>query len=73
MADLLAGAAVYYRTKLQPTVALLSTKAELYAMVEAGKATLYLRSILEELGLLQDGPTTILADNQGARQLVMAH
>ena len=40
---LLSGAAVYYKTKkVQPTVAQSSTKAELYTMVDGGKAALYL-------------------------------
>ena len=41
-----AGGAVYYRTRLQPKVALSSSEAELASIVEAGKATPYLRSIL---------------------------
>jgi hypothetical protein len=66
---LLAGAAIYYRTQLQPTVALSSTEAEFCNMTDAGKAALYLRSILEQLGIDQILPTQILADNRGARQL----
>eukprot|EP00934_Nitzschia_sp_Nitz4_P003448 Nitzschia sp. Nitz4//scaffold38_size140716//77320//77802//NITZ4_003147-RA/size140716-exonerate_protein2genome-gene-0.105-mRNA-1//-1//CDS//3329550078//3438//frame0 len=38
-------------------------------MTDAGKAALYLRSILEELNLEQNMPTPILADNHGAIQL----
>ena len=54
-------------------VALSSTEAELYSMTDAGKAALYLRSLLEELGLLQQFlPTPIEADNRGARQLTNA-
>jgi hypothetical protein len=41
-------------------------------MTDAGKAALYLRSILEELGLEQLCPTDIRVDNQGARQLTNA-
>jgi hypothetical protein len=66
---LLAGAAIYYRTRLQPTVAQSSTEAEFCNMTDAGKAALYLRSILDELGIDQIMPTQILADNRGARQL----
>jgi hypothetical protein len=39
---MLAGAAVYYRTRLQPTIAQSSTEAELTNMADAGKAALYL-------------------------------
>ena len=63
---MLAGAAVYYRARLQPTVALSSTEAEFVNMTDAGKAALYIRWILEEIGLMQVDPTPILADNSGA-------
>ena len=53
-------------------MALSSTEAESYAMVEAAKAALYIRSILEELGLPQLHATELFADNCGARQLAMA-
>ena len=41
-------------------------------MTDAGKAALYLRSILEELHLEQLHPTGIQVDNRGARQLTNA-
>jgi hypothetical protein len=66
---MIAGGAIYYRTRLQPTVAQSSTEAEFCNMVDAGKAALYLRSILDEVGIEQILPTEILADNKGARQL----
>jgi hypothetical protein len=66
---LLAGGAIYYRSRLQPTVAQSSTEAEFCNMTDGGKAALYLRSILEEIGLDQILPTEILADNRGSRQL----
>ena len=69
---MLAGAAVYYRTRLQPTVALSSTEAEFVNMTDAGKAALYLRWILEELNIIQTKPTPILADNAGAIALCNA-
>ena len=58
-----AGAAIYYRTRLQPTVALSSTEAEFVNMADAGKAALYIRWILEEIGLIQIDPTPICDDN----------
>jgi hypothetical protein len=66
---LLAGGAIYYRSRLQPTVAQSSTEAEFCNMTDGGKAALYLRSILDEIGIDQTLPTEILADNRGARQL----
>ena len=53
MAILLVGAAVVYKTILQRIIALCSTDAEFYALSEAGKLTLYVRSILHELGISQ--------------------
>ena len=70
---MLAGAAVYYRTRLQPTVALSSTEAEFVNMTDAGKAALYIRWILEEIGLIQVDPTPIQADNSGAIAIANAH
>jgi hypothetical protein len=67
-----AGGAVYYRSRIHPTVAQSSTEAELAFMTDAGKAALYLRSILEELHLEQLHPTKIAVDNRGARQLTNA-
>ena len=69
---ILAGAAVYYRTRLQPTIAQSSTEAEFTNMADAGKAALYLRWILEEIGISMDAPTPILADNQDAVRLSKA-
>ena len=70
---MLAGAAVFYRTRLQPTIAQSSTEAEFTNMADAGKAALYLRWILEELGILQPTPTPIIADNHGAVRMANAH
>ena len=69
---LLAGGAIYYRTRIQPTVAQSSTEAEFGFMTDAGKAALYIRSILEEIQLEQILPTQIAVDNRGARQMTNA-
>ena len=66
---MLAGAAVYYRTRLQPTIAQSSTEAEFTNMADAGKAALYLKWILEELGIIMLSATPIHVDNQGAIRL----
>ncbi len=66
---LLAGGAIYYWSWLQSAVAQSSTEAEFCNMTDGGKSALYLRSILEEIGIDQILPTEILADNRGARQL----
>jgi hypothetical protein len=67
-----AGGAVFYRARIHPTIAQSSTEAEFAFMTDAGKAALYLRSILEELCLEQLHPTGIQVDNRGARQLTNA-
>jgi hypothetical protein len=69
---MLAGATVFYETRHQPTVALSSTEAEFAAAADAGKAALYLRSILNELGVEQLLPTVIYEDNNGARLMTNA-
>ena len=64
---MLAGACVYYKTRFQATVSLSSTEAEFIAACEAAKVILYIRSILEDLGVPQDKATTLYEDNEGAR------
>ena len=62
---MMAGAAVVYKPVLQRIVALSSTQAKFYALSEAGKLTLYVRSILNELGMSQHNATSIYEDNKG--------
>ncbi len=67
----LAGGSVLYRTLVQQVQALSSTEAEFTAAAEAGKYILYLRTIMEEIGLMQEEATVLYEDNQGA--LLMAN
>ena len=60
-----------YITKFQDTVALSSTEAEFIAVCDAGKTILYVRSILQDLGIDQCEATILHEDNQGA--LLMAN
>jgi hypothetical protein len=60
----LAGAVVAYKSKLQPVVATLSTEAEFYAAVIAGKLAKYLRSILRDLLIPPSQPTILYEDKQ---------
>jgi hypothetical protein len=69
---MMAGGVIAYKSKFQATIALSSTKAEFTAAAEAGKITLYLRSILYELGFSQDLPTIIFEDNTGALHMANA-
>ena len=62
----LAGGCILYKTKYQPTLALSTTEAEFTAAADAGKAILYVRSILNEINMPQDKATTLYIDNNGA-------
>jgi hypothetical protein len=69
---MLAGGVIAYKSKYQPTIALLSMEAEFAATSEASKMTLYLRSILHKLRFLQYLPTVLYKDNTGALHMVNA-
>ena len=62
----IAGGCILYKTKYQDTVALSTTEAEFTAACDAGKAILYVRSILDEINAPQDTATTLFIDNNGA-------
>ena len=66
----LAGGVVLYKTQVQSIVAQSSTEAEFIAAAEAGKNILYLRTIMQEIGLEQTDANILYEDNQGA--LLMA-
>ncbi len=68
----LAGGTILFKSKFQDIHALSSTEAEFTAAVEAGKYILYVRSILDEIGLPQDEATVLFEDNQGALLLANA-
>ena len=68
----MAGAPILYKTKMQPTVALSSTEAEFVAASETGKMVLYVRSILDDLGIYVEDATPMYIDNSGARQMANA-
>ena len=71
IAVMFAGSVIAYKSKIQRTIALSSTEAEFMAACEAGKTILYLRTILEEMGVEQTEATILFEDNQGA--LLMAN
>jgi hypothetical protein len=62
---MLNGGPVSYTSKEQPTVALSSTEAEYMSACAATQEAIYLRVLLKDLGYEQNGPTTIMEDNQG--------
>ena len=63
---LIAGGAVLYKTKFQSTVALSSTEAEFTSACDAGRCTLFIRSLLNHIQIPQDKATIIHEDNNGA-------
>lgn len=66
----LAGGAIAFKSKLQPTVATSSTEAEFTAGVSGAKVAKYLRSVLSELGYAQEEPTPLYMDNQAAIAMI---
>ena len=68
-----ARAVIIYKTRFQKAIALSSTEAKFYALCEAGKMTLYVRSILDELGIDQLAATHVFEDNDGCLNLVTAN
>lgn len=65
---MLAGGAVSWQTKKQPTVALSSVEAEYMAATQATKEAVWFRSFLNELGVanIMSSPTIIFSDSQGS-------
>jgi len=61
---MLAGAAVSWSSKRQPTVDLSTTESEIIASTHAAKETIWFRRFLDELGFLDPGPTLLWGDNQ---------
>jgi hypothetical protein len=69
----LCGAAVYYKSKLQPTMSTSSTEVEFIAAVMAAKFARYLCSILYKISCLQPAPTVLYADNQATILMINAN
>src|SRR6201996_6441500 len=64
---MLAGGAISWKTKKQPTVALSSVEAEYMAATQATKEAIWFRSFLTQLGInVGSSPTTIYSDSQGS-------
>ena len=61
-----AGDPVVYSSRFQSTVSTSSTEAEFIAAAEASKFTLYLRSMINDLGIAQECTTRVHEDNEAA-------
>ena len=56
---------ISWASKKQPVVALSTTEAEYIALCSATQEAVWLRRLLESIQHVQNGPTTIVEDNQG--------
>ena len=68
----LAGGPISWKGRLWPTVAQSSTEAEYYQTNDAGKQSLYCRSIMWDLGIPQEAATILYEDNDGATAMANA-
>ncbi|KAL7479523.1 hypothetical protein ACHAW6_005251 [Cyclotella cf. meneghiniana] len=68
----LAGGLATYKSRLWPTVALSSTEAEYMMANDADRISLYMRSILWDLGIPQEAATILYEDNDGATAMANA-
>jgi hypothetical protein len=66
----IAGGAVSWSSKRQPTVALSTTEAEYMSATQATKEARWLRQLLQDLGQRQESATPIRCDSQGAIALI---
>ena len=62
---MMARVVVIYKTRFQQTLALISIEAEFVSALDAGKYSLCIRSVLEDLDELQESATVIYEDNVG--------
>ena len=66
----LSSSAISWRSTLQSTVALSTTEAEYMAAAEAVKEGIWLRNLVQELGLQQEVNSVVFCDNQSAIYLI---
>ncbi|TPX72070.1 hypothetical protein CcCBS67573_g05920 [Chytriomyces confervae] len=68
---MMANAAVTWYSKKQPVVALSSTEAEYYALSETVKEALWIRQLLDEVGVKLNDSTTIHQDNMSTMAIAL--
>jgi hypothetical protein len=61
---MLNGAAISWRSKRQPTIALSTAEAEFISASAMVQEVIYLRKFLGNLGFPQTAPTPVFADNE---------
>ncbi len=62
----LAGGAISWKSKLQPTVALSSTEAEYMALTATAQEAIALRTLCADFGMSATDPIHVFGDNQGS-------
>jgi hypothetical protein len=65
----LAGSLISWRSKLQTSVSLSSTEAEYMACCFATREAVWLRRLLQDLGIQISGPTVMFQDSTGCKSL----
>jgi len=70
---MMAGGAVSWSSKRQPTVSLSTTEAEYMALAQAGQQAVWMISFMNEIGLPQKLPTTLYGDNMSSIALTLNH
>lgn len=68
----MAGGPIWWKARIQPTVAGSSTEAEFMNYSDSGHACLYARSILWDLGVPQEAATIMYGDNDAATAMANA-
>jgi hypothetical protein len=63
---MLAGAAIYWASRKQTTVALSTAESEFMSLTATGAEVMHKRRLLSEMGFPQESPTPVLEDNQAA-------
>jgi len=69
---LLNGSPIVWKAERQSIVAMSTQEAELIALTEATRSTIYCRRLVAELGFPVEGPTKLNEDNQGVIALVQS-
>jgi hypothetical protein len=64
------GTPICWKSKRQPTVALSTAEAEYMSLAHAAQTAIWLRRLLNDLGLVQRSATKIFEDNQGCIAMV---
>ncbi|XP_075157670.1 uncharacterized protein LOC142230938 [Haematobia irritans] len=64
------GGAISWSFRKQTSVSLSSTEAEFIALSEACKEAIWLRKLLNDMKIIQNGPTNIFEDNQSCLRII---